>query len=156
MASLFSQRKLTRDEGMILEKTLWEKIYTTKDCIEVFEFLKTYFRKCTNIKNYVPVCPWFDDPDDEVQWGYGFRDYMIAHIKQDFYNKTFGLQDQGKDEEIDTLENRNKFRFNFTNIAKGPILDSFMTMKDWIILLTVRRFPEIGELIKLLSILRSK
>ena len=26
------QRKLTTDEGMILEKGFWEKIFTTEDC----------------------------------------------------------------------------------------------------------------------------
>ena len=47
----FPQRNLTRDEGMILEKAFWEMIFTTQDCIEVYEFLKTYFRMCTNINN---------------------------------------------------------------------------------------------------------
>ena len=36
---------------------------------------------CTNKNNYVPVRPWFDDPDEEEQWGYGYRDYMRAHFK---------------------------------------------------------------------------
>ena len=36
----------------------------------------------TNINNYVPVRPWFDDPNEE-QWGCGCRDDMIAQFKQD-------------------------------------------------------------------------
>ena len=47
----FRQRKLTRDEGSILEKAFWGMIFTIEDCIEVYEFLKTYFRMCTNINN---------------------------------------------------------------------------------------------------------
>ena len=38
---------------------------------------------CTKIKNYVPVRPWFDDPEEEEQWGCGYRDDMITQIKQD-------------------------------------------------------------------------
>ena len=34
----FPQRKLTRDEGMILEKAFWEMIFVTEDCIEVYNF----------------------------------------------------------------------------------------------------------------------
>ena len=39
---------------------------------------------CTNISNYVPIRLWFDDPDEEEQWGYGYRDDMIAQFKQNF------------------------------------------------------------------------
>ena len=38
---------------------------------------------CTNINNYVPVRPWFDDPDEEEQLGSGYRDDMITQIKQE-------------------------------------------------------------------------
>ena len=61
---------------------------------------------CTNTNNYVPFCPWFDEPDEEDQWECGYKNDMIAQYKQDFYNKTFSLQDQGKDDPIDTLQNR--------------------------------------------------
>ena len=55
---------------MILEKAFWEMIFTTKDCIEVYDFLKKkYFRKCTNVNNLVPVRLWFDDENEEEQRG---------------------------------------------------------------------------------------
>ena len=63
------QRKLTRHEAMILEKAFWEMIIVTEYCIEVYDFLKTYLRMCTNINNYVPVRPWFDDENKVEQWG---------------------------------------------------------------------------------------
>ena len=34
----FSQGKLTRDEGSMLEKAFWELIFTTEDCIKVYDF----------------------------------------------------------------------------------------------------------------------
>ena len=48
---------------------------------------------------------------------------MIAQFKQVLCNKDFTLRDQGKDDQIDTLENRNKFRFNIINNAQGPVRD---------------------------------
>ena len=120
----FPQRKLTRDEGIKLEKAFWEMIFVTNECVEVYGFLKTYFRMCTNIKNYVPVRPWFDDPDEEEHWECGYRDDMIAQYKQDFYNKNFTLQDQGKDDEIDTLETRIHFWINNISNDRGPVPDS--------------------------------
>ena len=64
---------------------------------------------CTNLNNYVPLLPWLDDEDEEKQWGYGCIDDMIAQFKQDLYNKKFSLHDQGKCDEIDTLQNGTKF-----------------------------------------------
>ena len=87
MASIISTKKLTRDKGSIFEKAFWETIFTTDDCIEVYEFLKTYFRICTNINNYVPLRPWFVDENEEEQWGCGYRDDMIAQFEQDFLSK---------------------------------------------------------------------
>ena len=104
--AFFPQRKLTKNERMQLEKAFWEMILVTNEIIEVYDFLKLYIRMCTDINNYVPNRPWFDDPDEEEQWGCGYRDDMIAHFKQGSYNKNFTLQDQCKDDEIDTLENR--------------------------------------------------
>ena len=49
---------------------------------------------------------------------------MIAQFKQDFYNKNFTLQDQGKDDEIDTLENRIKFWLNIISNAQGVVPDN--------------------------------
>ena len=48
---------------------------------------------------------------------------MIARFKQDLYNKNFTLQDQGKDDEIDTLEKRIKFWLSISN-AQGPVPDN--------------------------------
>ena len=62
-------------------------IFATKDCVEVYELLKTFFKMCTNLYNYVPVRPWFDDEDEQKQWGCGYREDMIAKIEQDFHNK---------------------------------------------------------------------
>ena len=80
---------------------------------------------CTNLKNYVPVRPWFGDENEDEQWGCGYRDDMIAQFKQDLYNKTFTLQDQGKDDQIDTLENRIKIWPNIISNAQGPVPDNF-------------------------------
>ena len=79
---------------------------------------------CTNINNYVPLRPWFDDPDEKEQWGRGYRDDMIAQFKQDIYNKKFTLQHQGKDYVNDTLENRIKFWINNISNARGPVCDN--------------------------------
>ena len=105
--TFFPQRKLTREECCKLEKVFWEMIIVTNECVAVYDFLKTYFSMCKNIDHYVTVRPWFDDPDEEEQWGYVYRDDMIAQFQQDLYNKNFTLQDQGKDDPIDTLQKRN-------------------------------------------------
>ena len=52
----FPQRKLTRDEGIKLERAFWEMIYMSNDNdLAVFDFLKLYFRMCTNITDHVPI-----------------------------------------------------------------------------------------------------
>ena len=162
--AFFPQRKLTRDEGVKLEKAFWEMIFVSStECVEVYDFLKTCFRICTNINNYVSNRLWFDDPDEEEQWGCGYRDDMIAQFKQDFFNKNFTLQNQGKDDEIDTLENRINFRINNISNAQGPVPDNFFeydyndegldhSVRGW----DRNEFPERRELKKLLVILRSK
>ena len=54
----FPQRKLTRDEGMRLETAFWEMIYMSNvNDLALFDFLKLYFRMCTNITNHVPILP---------------------------------------------------------------------------------------------------
>ena len=109
----FPQRKLTRYEGMRLERAFWEMIYMGNDNdLALFDFLKIYFRMCTNITDHVPIRPRFDDPDEEEQWGYGYRDDMLAQFEKDLYNKNYTLHDQGKGDPIDTLENRIKFWIN--------------------------------------------
>ena len=113
--AFFPQRQLTRDEGIEIEKAFWEVILTSNDNdLALFEFLKLYFRMCTNITDHVPIRFWdyYDDGNEEEQWGYGYKDDMIAQFKQDLYNKNFTLRDQGKDDEIDTLENTIKFLTN--------------------------------------------
>ena len=160
--AFFPQRKLTRDEGKNLEKAFWEVIPTSNDNdLALFDFLKLYFRLCTNINNYIPVRLWFDDPDEEEQWGYGYRDDMIAQFKQDLYNKNYTLQDQGKENPIDTPDNRNKFWINFIKNDQGPVPDNLYDYdcNDEGLDHSVRgseKFPEIRELKKLLDILRCK
>ena len=104
---------------------------------------------------------YYDDGNLEEQWGCGYKDDMITQFKQDIYNKNFTLQDQGKDNPIDTLENRIKFWINIISNAQGPVPDNLYDYDynneglDY----SVRGaeiFPEIGELKKLLVLLRSK
>ena len=64
--AFFPQRKLIRDDGMKLEKKIWEMNFVTDECVEVYDFSKLYFRLCTNIKKNVTIRPWFDDPVEEV------------------------------------------------------------------------------------------
>ena len=162
--AFFPQRKLIRDEGVELEKAFWEMIFTSKDYdLALFDFLKLYFRMCTVINNYVPVRRWFDDPDEEEQWGYGYRADMKAQFKQDLNNKKLTGQDQGKADEIDTLEKRIKFWINIIINEEGPIPDNlyYYDYNDEELDHSVcgwdrKRFPERRELKKLLDILRSK
>ena len=51
---------------------------------------------------------------------------MIGQFEQNLYNKNFTLQDQGKDDPIDTLENRIKFWINIISNDQGPIPDKLM------------------------------
>ena len=80
--------------------------------------------------------------------GCGYRDDMIAQFKQDIYNKTFTLQKQRKDDEIDTLDNRIKFWPNIFSNAGGPVSDNVydydyndegLATKDWMKLFMVQR-----------------
>ena len=92
--------------------------------LALFDFLKINFRMCTNINNHVPIHPWLGDPDEKEQWGYGYRDDLIAQFEQDLYNKNFTLEDQGKNYSIDTLENRIKSWINIIGNDQGPIPDN--------------------------------
>ena len=86
---------------------------------------------------------------------------MIAQFKQDLYNKHFTLQDQGKDNPIDTLENRIKFWMTIIENHNGSMPDNVYNYDynneglDGTVLVA-EIFPEIGELKKLLDLLRSK
>ena len=66
-------------------------IFCSEDDLPVYDFLKIYFRMCTNKNNYVPVRTWLYSGNQEEQWGYGYRDDMTAQFKQDLYNKKFIL-----------------------------------------------------------------
>ena len=163
--AFFPQRKLTRDESMKLEKAFWETIYNSNDNLALFDFLKIYFRMCTNITDHVPIRYWdyYNDGNEEEQWGYGYRDDMIAQFEQDLYNKNFTLQEQGKDDPIDTLKNGIKFWNNNISNDQGPIPDNLYDYdyNDEGLDYSVRgwergEFPEGRELKKLLDKLRSK
>ena len=160
--AFFLQRKLTRDEGMKLEKAFWEMIFVSStEYVEMYDFLKTYFRMCTNMSYHVPIRLWFDDPDEEEQWGAGYRNDMITQFIQDLCNKNFTVQNQGKDHPIDTLEIRIKFWITIISNAEGPVPDNLYDFDyndkglDHSVC-GAEIFPEIGELKKLLDILRSK
>ena len=136
-------------------------IIVTNECVEVYDFLKTYFRNCTNINKFVPVRPWFDDPDEKEQWGCGYRDDMITQFQQDIYNKDFTLQYQGKDDPMDALENRINFWINFISNAEGPVPVNLYdyNYSDERLDYSVRGseiFPEIGGSKKLLDLFRCK
>ena len=158
----FPQTKLTRDEFMKVEKAFWEMIFVSSmEFVEEYDFLKTFFRMCTNISNHVPKSLWFDDLDEEEQWSFGYRDDMITQFKQDLFNKNFTLQNQAKDDQIDTLEKRTKFWINIISNAEGPVPDKLYDYEcndeglDHSVS-GAQIFPEIGELKNLFNILRSK
>ena len=133
-------------------------IHNSVDILELYDFLKLYFKICTNINNYVLVRRWFDEQE---QCGYGYRDDMIIQFKQDSCNKNFTLQDQSKDDDIDTLENRIEVWININNNDEGPIPDNLYEYDynneglDHCVR-GAETFPKIGELKNLLDILRNK
>ena len=91
------------------------------------------------MKDYVT----FDPDDYDVDFRYNYRDTMKAQLKEDLYNKNFSLQDQGKSDQIDTLQNRFKFWPNIINQG-GQHLIIFMIMNittfDWIILFVLQNY----------------
>ena len=58
----------------------------------------------TKMKAFVTL--GLDDYDADFR--YIYTDTMRVQFGQDFYNKIFTLQDQGKGDQIDTLQNRIK------------------------------------------------
>ena len=106
------------------------------------------------MKDYVTL-----DPDDvDTDFRYGYRDTMIAQFKQDFLNKNFSIQDQGRGDQIDTLQNRIKIWFNIIDMG-APIPDNLYVFdyNDEGLDHSVRGaeiFPEIKESKKLLDKLR--
>ena len=88
---------------------------------------------------------------------------MIAQFEQDLYNKNFTLQAQGKDDSIDTLDNRIKFWINIISNDEGLIPENLYdyeynnegvdhSVRGW----DCKEFPERRDSKKLLDILRSK
>ena len=88
---------------------------------------------------------------------------MKAQFEQDLYNKNYTLQDQGKDDPVDTLENRIKVWINIISNDEGPVPDNLYnydynnevldhSVCGW----ESKEFPERRDLKKLLDILRSK
>ena len=85
---------------------------------------------------------------------------MIAQFEQDLCDKNFSLQDHGKVNQTDTLQNRIKFWLNIIDMG-GPILDSLYDCDHnndglYNFARVVEIFLEIGELEKLLEIFRDK
>ena len=88
MPAFVSRRKLTRDEGCKLEKSLWEMICGSENALAVSGFLKTYFKIVTNLNDYVKA-----KDDDDVDFEYDYRDNMIAQFKKCYFNKSFSHWD---------------------------------------------------------------
>ena len=66
--------------------------FRSEDVLPVFRFLKTHFSMITTLNDYVRI-----DDDDKDDFGYHYRDNMIAQVKQDLYNKNSVFKkDQGK------------------------------------------------------------
>ena len=115
-------------------------IFGSVDVSSVYGILKTSIIMVTNMKIYVTI----DLDDNDADFRYGYRYTMIAQFKQDFFNKKFSLQDQGKGDQIEALQKRIKFWLNNIDERGVPYLIIFMimimTMMDWIILFAVQRY----------------
>ena len=80
---------------------------------------------------------------------------MIAHFKQDFYNKSFIFQDQGKEDEIVTLENRIKISLEILSNAQGSVPDNLYDYEknderlDYFVS-GAKIFPEFAEVKKII------
>ena len=91
-------------------------IFGSEDDLPVYGFLKTYIMMVTNLKDYVKDDDDGED-DDKDDFGYHYRDIMIAQFKQDVSNKNFSFQDQGNCDRNDTLRKRIKFWLNFIDVG---------------------------------------
>ena len=112
--------------------------FASEDVLSVLGFSKTYVMMVTNMRIYVTREP--DEFDADFRCISGVT--MIAQFEQKFYNKSFSPQDQGKGEQIDTLENRINFCFLLLIWGvQNLIIFLNMTTKtiDWIILFAVQR-----------------
>ena len=59
----FPQRKLTMDEGIVLERAFWEITFGSEDVLPVYGLLKFYVMMVRNMKDYVTLDPVDDDAD---------------------------------------------------------------------------------------------
>ena len=80
-------------------------IFSGVDVLAVYSFLKTFFRMDTNLNDHIT-----DDDTDE--FGYDYREIMIAQFKQDLYNVNFSHQDEDKHD--DGLHKRISFWLLYT------------------------------------------
>ena len=62
---------------MVLEKPFWEMIFGSENVLHVYSLLNTYFKMVSNLHEYVK-----DDDDDKENFGYCYRDNMIAQFTQ--------------------------------------------------------------------------
>ena len=93
-------------------------IFGTEDVLPVYGFLKLFLRMAKILNDYLK-----DDDDDYDDFGYHYRDNTVDRFKQDLYNKTFSLQDQGKCDKGNTLKKRDIFLLNVINMC-GPRPDN--------------------------------
>ena len=149
--SYFQQRKLTAYEASVLEQAFSEMSFGSEDVLPVFGFLKTYFKMVTNLTDYVKD----NDDDDDVKddFGYYYRDIMIAQLKQGFCNKNLSLQDQNKCDEKNTLQRKIKVWLHVIDWGDQHLvlfMIKIITTLEWIIIfagkrhtLTLKNFKEL-------------
>ena len=129
-------------------------IFGSVDVLPVYGFLRTNIMKVTNMKDDAKLNP----DDDAADFRYGYRDNMIAQFKQDLCHINFSSQDQGKCDQIDTLQNRIEVWLKTIDMGV-PVPDNLYhcDYDDEGLYHSVRGaevFPEIREFKKLLDILR--
>ena len=83
--AFFPQRKLTRDEGNILEMAFWKMFFNTRNK-ELDDFLIIYFTMTSNLKNHT---------SDIEEFRNEFRNIMEGQFENDLYNKSFISYDRG-------------------------------------------------------------
>ena len=107
----FPQRKLVRDENIILEQSFWKMFFATRDIREVEEFWLTYFIMTTNMKDY-----FLEEKEEGVRQV--FRETMERQFEHDLYNKSFSNQIES--DETDTLQQRIKWWMMVVD-KRGPM-----------------------------------
>ena len=94
-------------------------VFESKDVLPEFGFLKTNTVMITIMKSRVTL----NDHDNDADLRHNFGYNMIAQIEQNFYNKNFSLQDQGKCDENDIFQKRVKLWLNVFDM-EGPVPDN--------------------------------